>query len=133
MISIGMQPNHPDRVTGRLVGCDKGHRSRVVEPGQPGEELMAEFPDRIEETKPQVFPCDVLQQRKQKRLVVRPDRPRKHPPAIAEDQMPLPLRWIGANGICLLPWHERSPCRCRSSDFRKRATLTHDALAVAWS
>jgi hypothetical protein len=52
---------------------------------------MAEFLDRIKETKPQVFLADVLQQIKNQRLVDGANRPDENLPAVAEDEMPFPL------------------------------------------
>jgi hypothetical protein len=63
--------------------------------GQPGKERMAELLDRIEEAKPQIFLADVLQQIKDQRLVGGANRPDENLPAVAEDEMPFPLRGIG--------------------------------------
>jgi len=55
---------------------------------------MREFLYRVEEAKPQVLSADVLQQLENQWLVIRPDRPRKESPAVAENEMPLPLRLV---------------------------------------
>ena len=55
---------------------------------------MREFLYRIEEAEPQVAGADVLQQTEKQWFVIGSDRPRKESPAVAENEMPLPLRWV---------------------------------------
>ena len=92
MDCVGMQSHDPQRLFGGFIDSDKRHRARVVESGQPDQELMAEFLDRIEEAKPQIFLADVLQQIKDQRLVGGANRPDENLLAVAEDEMPFPLR-----------------------------------------
>jgi hypothetical protein len=58
---------------------------------------MREFLDGIEEAKPQILLVHVSQMIADQILVVRSDRPDKYPPAIPEDEMPLPLRRVRPN------------------------------------
>jgi hypothetical protein len=53
---------------------------------------MAELLDRIEKAKPQIFLAAVLQQIKDQRLIGGANRPDENLLAVAEDEMPFPLR-----------------------------------------
>ena len=70
---------------------DKGHRTRIIELRQFGDELMRKFLDGIEEAKPQIFFGHVDQKVANQKLVIRSDRPYKYPRAIPENKMPLPF------------------------------------------
>jgi hypothetical protein len=65
---------------------------------QPGDELMRELPDGIEEAQPQVLPAHMHQKVMNQGLVIRLDGPDEYPPAFPQHEMPLPLRRIRANG-----------------------------------
>src|ERR1700743_1536119 len=77
---------------------------------------MRELLDRVEEAQPQIFLADVLQQSADQRPVIRLHRPRKYPPTIPENEMPLPLRRIGPN---------RGFGRGASGRFSRRFTISH--------
>ena len=64
---------------------------------------MREFLYRIEEAEPQILGADMLQQLEKQWFVIRSDRPRKESPAVAENEMPLPLRWIDRVGHAIMP------------------------------
>src|SRR6202035_390074 len=89
-----MEPDDAERLTTGFVDGDKGHRARIIELRQAGDELMREFLDGIEEAQPQVFLAHMGQKVANPELVIRTDRPDKYPPAVPENKMPLPF-WIG--------------------------------------
>src|ERR1700687_1313498 len=91
MNSVGVEPDDAEHLATGFIDCDKGHRARIIELRQFGDELMREFLDGIEEAKPQIFFGYVDQKVANQKLVIRPDRPDKYPPAIPENKMPLPF------------------------------------------
>jgi hypothetical protein len=72
----------------------------LIEFRQSGDELRRKFLDRIEEAKPQIFFAHMRQQIANQPIVTWSDRPDKYPPEIPENDMPLPLRRIRADGGC---------------------------------
>ena len=109
-----MQSHDAERLFGGFIDGDKSHRARIVEIDQSGDELMREFLDRIEEAKPQIFLAHMSQMIADQVLIVRSDRPDKYPPALPEDDMPLPLRRVRTNANRQMPLLGYG-----SSDFRK--------------
>jgi hypothetical protein len=89
---VGMEPNDAEQLATGFFDGDKGHRALAIDIGQSRDELMREFLDGIEEAKPQIFLAHTCQQIANQEFIIRPDRPDKYLPAIAENEMPLPLQ-----------------------------------------
>ena len=87
-----VNPDNAQDIAAGFIERHKRHRAREIELGQPGKERMAELLDRIEKAKPQIFLAAVLQQIKDQRLVGGANRPDENLLAVAEDEMPFPLR-----------------------------------------
>jgi hypothetical protein len=75
MNSVGVEPDDAEYLAAGFIDGDKGHRARIIELRQFGDELMREFLDGIEKAKPQIFFGDVDQKVANHELVVRSDRP----------------------------------------------------------
>jgi hypothetical protein len=93
---VEMKPDDAEHLTSGFIDRDKGHRARMIEFRQAGDELIRKFPDGIKKAKPQVFFADMREKGTKQRFIVRSDRTDKYPPAIPENQVALPSgidRW----------------------------------------
>jgi hypothetical protein len=52
MNSVGVEPDDAEYLAAGFIDGDKGHRARIIELRQFGDELMREFLDGIEKAKP---------------------------------------------------------------------------------
>lgn len=92
-----MEPHDAECLMAGFIDRDKGHRSRIIELGQQGDELRRKFLDGIGEAKPQVSLADIRQKIADQSIVIRLERPDKNPPAIPENDMSLSLRPVWAD------------------------------------
>jgi hypothetical protein len=97
MEGVGIQPDDAEHLTTGFIDGDKSHRAREVKVRQLGDKLMREFLDGVEEAKPQIFFAYVRQEVAKQAFVIGSDPTNKYPPALAKNEMPLPLGIVQAN------------------------------------
>ena len=97
-IRVAVQTHDAEHLSRRLVDRDERHGARVIDLGKAGDEGVAEFLDRGEETQAQVLLRHGGEERRIKLLVFRPDRAHQECRSVVERQMPLPFFRIRPDG-----------------------------------
>ena len=82
---------------GCFIDGDKGHRARISELRQSGDELRRKFLEGIEKAKPQVSLADMAQKVADQPFVFRLERTHEDTPVILENDVSLPLRGVWAD------------------------------------